>query len=273
MKKLKIDFCLSAKFHGIKNIVKSRVPSVMLLILFLVGTVSVASAQSLRKERRMISSGNALYNEGKYAESAAKYREALKINPQSDVARFNLGMSDIRMSEKNKSNDTVSKKLLNDGVNCLTEVARLGNKKPSLSSLANYNLGNLSFNNNDYAGAIGFYKQALRLNPNFNEARRNLRIAQLKQQNQNKNNDDNKDKDKDKEKDRDKDKQQEQNPQQNQQDKQDPQEQQPKENEMSEQAASRILNAVENNESQLRQRKGNNTGNKASGKNSSMRKW
>ena len=157
---------------------------VMLVVAIACAALSASAGESVRKERRMITLGNDLYRSQKYAEAKLKYRAALEENPASAVARFNIGLCDVRLAGVNKDNDSISKQLMAEGVRALSEVAALGREKPELSSKANYNLGNIRFENSDYAGAISMYKQALRLDPSFEDARRNLPIAQLKQQNQ-----------------------------------------------------------------------------------------
>lgn len=261
------------------------------LVLLILASVAQVSGQSLRQERRLINAGNDLYGEGKYAEAIRKYKSALETNAESDVARFNLGLAQIRQSERSgkQEKDSVSSALYAQGSQLLEQVAQLGVRKADLSSKANYNLGNLQFEKEDYGGAIRYYKQALRLNPSFENARRNLRIAQLRLQNQqdDKNDDkqdqnkdqnqdqqdqnkDNQDKNQDQQ-DRNQD-QQDQNNDRN-KDQQNQQQDQPRENEINPQAAQQILNAVENNEARTRARQGSNNGEKAVGAGGRQRKW
>lgn len=220
---------------------------------------------STRQERKAIMAGNDLYKKSKYAEAANKYREALRENPSSTVGTYNLGLTNLRLAaapgvseEKRKNYETEAKKLL-DGV------ISLGASKSELASRASYNLGNLAFNSEDYQSALQYYKQALRLNPKDDQARRNLRITQLKLKNQNQNKDNknkdqdqnNKDQDKDKKENKDKENKDKEN-----KDKQDKKEDNNKDRQqkpqqekgISEQTADQILKAMETKEAQTRQR-------------------
>lgn len=226
---------------------------------------------STRRERRAIKSGNALYEEGKYGEAIREYNLALKDNPQSETARFNIAMSQFGLAKKNEANDTLSQRLMQNGMQLLQSVTQSQEARPDLKSKAFYNLGNLQFESENYAGAIAYYKSALRLNPNFEEARRNLRIAQLKQKKDNNGggSDNKEDEQEQQEQQQEQDQQQNQD-QQQQEDKQD--QQPPKENELNPQTAEQILNAVENNENQTRSRKGNPLGEESKG-GSARYKW
>ena len=267
---------------GIENIARLSI-RLALAILFVVGGLSTARAQSVRKERRAINAGNELYGEGKYAEAIREYKSALEINGGSNVAKFNLGLTQIRMSDRSgkQEKDSLSSALFSQGTQLLEEVAAIGDKNADLSSKANYNLGNLQFEKEDYGAAIRYYKQALRLNPSFENARRNLRIAQLRQQNQQDDkNDDKQDKNQNQDQNKDQDQNQDQNKDQDQnrdqeqkQDQQNQQQDEPKENEIHPEAARQILNAVENKEAQTRARQGNNKGEKAVGAGGMQRRW
>lgn len=246
--------------------------------------------ESVRKERVLIRKGNSLYNGKKYREAARLYEEALQANPESAVGRFNLGMSQLRQG---LVQDTTrqTQEALEAGVRNLSTVAALGMKNPKVASLASFNLGNLSFGKEDYDGAINYYKQALRINPDDNYARRNLRIAQLRKQNQ-----DNKDKDKNQDKNQDQQQNQDQNKEQNKDQNQDQNkdqnqdknkdrnqnqdrnnQQKNNEKDISQQTADQILRAVENKENQVRNRvmrgQGSGQGKEQAGSRGGRRNW
>lgn len=256
---------------------KMRVIFRYVLILLAFAAAAAASAQSVREERRLITSGNKLYVERKFKDAAAKYQEALKVNGGSAVAKYNLGMAQIRQVTNPKDTAARNANLIQGGMKLLSEVASMAKEKPGLASKANYNLGNLEFNRENYGEAISYYKQALRIDPNDANARKNLRIAQLKQQNQdNQDQNQNQDnKEQNQNQDKDQEKNQEQNKDQN-QDKQDQEKNQDKQQEkdINQQTASQILQAIDNKESQTRARVNRaNKGEKSEAAGRRVRKW
>lgn len=235
----------------------------------------IASAQSspksTRAERRLVMKGNKLYEEKKFREAAARYQEALKENPGSASAAYNLGLSQLRQVANPMDSTKANMALLDNARRNLTAVAAMAKDKPGLASKANYNLGNLEFKCQRYEDAVRYYKQCLRIDPGDIHARKNLRIAQLQLQNKDKNKDKNQDKNKDKKQDQDKDKDKNQNKDQNKdKEKNTP----PRENEISQQSAARILQAVDNKEAQTRARVQKAAkGDRSTQSGSRLRKW
>lgn len=205
---------------------------------------SASAAATVKKERNHIRSGNKLYNAKRYAEAEVEYRKALQANQRSVIAQYNLALSLIRQSGASQqgSKDNPA----SQAAQLLQNVVKMtGGDKP-LQSRAYYNLGNIAYGAQDYKNAAELYKWALRLNPADNEARYNLRMAQLKMKDNNQNKNQNKqNQNKDKDKDKDKNKQQ-----QNQQQKQQPQPQ----SDMSQQNVDQILKTMQDEERATQQK-------------------
>lgn len=235
---------------------------IILCLALVVIAINISAQKTTRKERNHISAGNELYNKGKYFEASKEYQQALAINPSSPEARYNIGLTLIRLSAKEGSNEEETAKVRRQAQETLQAVASLGGEKAGLASKANYNLGNLAFNSQDYKNALELYKQALRLNPDDEAARRNLRITQKKLQQQNKDNKDQQNQNKENQEQKNKD-QQKQN-QQNQPQNQDQEKQkQPQQERINPQTANSVLKAMENKENQTRARIGTGKGDKS----------
>ncbi len=237
--------------------------------------INKASATTNRQERQLVSKGNELYKGGHYLEAGEKYQQALKLEPSSREALYNLGLTYIRRAGTAQS-DSLRQQLIKAGADAMQNVAQSVKEKPDLAANALFNLGNIAFNSEDYAQAVQMYKSSLRVRPEDEKTRRNLRIAQKKlQQNQDdQNQDQNKDQDQQQDKqdqDQNQDQNKDRNKDQNQNQDQQQQQQQP---EINPQAAEQILNAMENKENKTRARvnKANN-GEKATGKNTNNKRW
>lgn len=217
-----------------------------------------------KQERNLIREGNSLYRQKRFSEAEVKYRKALEEVPQSETALFNLAASLIRQSGSADPNSG------NNPLKEASEVLRQLGKEGydiNLSGKSFYNLGNMAFNNNDFAGAVEMYKNSLRRNPDDDKARQNLRIAQKKlqeqQQNQQNQNQQNQDQQQDKQ-DQQQQNQDQQNQDQQNQDKQDQQQQQQQDKkdkqqqqqqqQISDSNADKILKAMENEEAATRKR-------------------
>ena len=244
--------------------------SIILILLLLLPAISIHGADT-KQERNFIVEGNKLYSQKRYAEAETMYKKALTVSPTSEVARFNLASALIRQSgsaDPNSGNTPLS-----DAISLLTELEKTA-QMAAIVEKAAYDLGNISFNSQQYQQAIEHYKNALRKNPDNDKARENLRLAQKKleeqQQNQDKQNQDNKDK-QDQQDQQNKDQQQQQQNQNQNQDKkdeqkpQDQQQQQDKKNNdrqppkqqsggISDDNAEKILKAMENEEAATRKK-------------------
>lgn len=248
---------------------KSNIFKVIILLLAVVFASGNVPAKSTRVERRKISQGNEAFSKSRFVEAASLYEEALADNPQSVEATYNLGLANLRQIKNPKDTIPSAKAIADKARKNMTAVAATAKTKPALAAKANYNLGNLEFNAGEFEKAIGYYKQALRIDPSDNAARRNLRIAQLnlKKQDQNKNQDQHN-------KENQQDKDQERNQENNKSDQNQNKQEKPKDGEMSQQASQQVLNAVENKESQTRARLQQAAkGDKRVGGSSSRKRW
>ena len=230
---------------------------------------------STKSERNAIVEGNQYFHDGKFSDAEAAYKKALTDNPNSQMAAFNLATTFLRQAPELKNDSFPNpqqqggdgkepqlSQQLNSAIEILQNLAQ-NSPNPAIVSLAAYDLGNIAYRQQNYPQAIECYKEALRKQPKFNDARYNLRMAQLKnkdnQKNQNKNQDKNKDQqqDKNKEKDKNKDKDKNQDQQQQNQNKdknQQQQNQQQNKGSMSGQNMDQILRSMQNQENATQQR-------------------
>lgn len=266
----------------------------IILLILAVGSFTCKAEDndnSTKKERNYIREGNKKYEESKFRDAEVAYKKALEINPASEIAKYNLASSLMKQSGSAQADSPNNPIVQADSL--FNDLVQNGqNKKVVENSL--YNLGNIAFDKQDYAKSISMYKGALRIDPDNDDARENLRLAQLKlkeQQNQDKNKDkDKNNQDKQDQKDQNKDKNKDQqNKNQNSQDKKDEnknqnqdQQQQPQPQDKQQQKqqqsqgisdanAEKILKTMENEENATR-RKVNAMKKKEEEKNASRRR-
>ena len=194
--------------------------------------IVISSAAFAQKEvRKQLRDGNKEYKQERYTEAEIAYRKALEANAQSADAAYNLGNALYKQGKFPEA---------------LQQYQAVAASETDAKKLAStfHNIGNIFMNQQDYGKSIAAYKQSLRKNPNDNETRYNLALAQKLLQEQQQDQNQNKDQDK-----QDQEQQKDQQQQQEQNDKQDKtqEEQQPNE-QMQPDNAQQILDALLQNE-------------------------
>ncbi len=209
------------------------------------GYAQTSSEAVSKAERNTIRQGNEYFEKGNYAKALEAYETALRLNTTSQVATYNKALALLNMASEDTKGSENDPRI--QAMQLFEQVGAACAKTDSpLAEKAFYNLGNMAYNDEDYAKSIERYKQALRLNPGNNLTRQNLRLAQLKQQQQQQ--------DKDKDKDKQEQEQQQQQQQQNQQEQQNQEQQQQQQQQPMTQSAEQILQAMQNKENATRRK-------------------
>jgi len=234
------------------------------LYIYLIGLIlpGFLFAQAGRKQ---VLEGNAAYAEEKYDAAANAYQDALIEDPASPVIQFNMGAAQYQTSDYEKAMEAFNKSLDTDD--------------PLLQSRAYYNMGNTFYRTQKLQEAIQSYEQALKLNPEDEDAKYNLEFVRNKlkensqpQQNQPQDQQQQQQQDQQEQQQQDQQQQeqqqQEQNEEQEQQEQQEQQQQQAeeRETEMSEEEAEQLLNALKEDQEDLQKKKAQAVGGGRAGK-------
>ena len=211
----------------------------LMIILTLVAAEEVFS----QPEQKYIRKGNGKYNEQQYNEAEVLYRKALEKNIKSGKAEYNLSNSLYKQEKYDAA---------------ATKYFSLAQEEKDHYELSRYyyNLGNSMFKANKLKESIEAYKNALRNNPEDDDARHNLQLAlRMKSQQEKQDNKEGQDNQQNQENKDQKDKQDNQNNQNNQSDQEQQQnQQQGQKGQISREDAERLLQALENDEKRVLQR-------------------
>ena len=211
----------------------------------------MAMAQSARDFIRM---GNRAYREKQYDKAETMYLKSIAKDPTFE-GYYNLGNAYVMQMKDSTAFDNYMKADsigTNDPLRKAKNYHNMGNIWYAQGMAATHQQGGNAVG--AFQRAIEYYKSSLRCNPEDNETRYNLAMAQhqlKKNQDQQQNgNDKNQDQqDKDKQQQQQKQDQQKQDEQKKEEDKQKQQQQpQPKKDEMSDQAAEQLLNSAQQDE-------------------------
>jgi Ca-activated chloride channel homolog len=198
----------------------------VLLVAAMTGPVSAADVASSNNE------GNRLYEQKRYDEALRKYTDAQAKKPTAPELHYNIGNVLFRKGDIDKAIEEYRRAQVTTSTR--------------LRQAATYNQGNALLQQGKAQDAINSYVQALRLDPNDAEAKRNLELAlkllqQQKQQQQQQQKPDDQQKKND-------DQQQPQPAPQDQKPSEPPKEQQKRPGQMSEEEAKQILEALRESE-------------------------
>jgi tetratricopeptide (TPR) repeat protein len=173
------------------------------LILFVILILS-NSLLFGQQEKPLVRAGNKLYKEKQYDQSLEQYKKAITVSPANPLANYNMGNAQFRTNR------------LDEAVTSYDASISSSKKKP-IREKGFYNKGVVYSKQQKLEESINAWKNALKLDPDDQEARENLQKALLEQkkQEQQKQKEDEKKKDKkDQKKEQDKEKKQQEPKQQ-----------------------------------------------------------
>lgn len=235
---------------------------IALLLLLVCGEVS---AQQM-KERGLVRRGNRQFKREHFEKSADLYQRALQHDSTSFEAKYDLASTLYRTERFDKAEKTL--------LGIVNDTTRTEKERGEVA----YNLGNTQFAQKKYKEALSSYRQAMRCNPDDEDAKFNYALTkrmiqdqEQQQQQQNQNQDQNKDQNQDKQDNQDQQNQQDQQDQQDNQDKQNkqpeqgdekqqPQGQQPQQGKMTPEQQEALLQAIQAEEDKTQDKLKEKTG-------------
>lgn len=141
--------------------------------VLLITMVLISLLAQAQNANSYISKGNQYYKQTQFGLAEAEYRKALQSDPQNTTAQYNL------------ANALQKQKKYDDAIQVLEKLYGSANDK-MLKSAAAYNEGVAYTKQKNLEASIEAYKNALRINPNDQEARENLQkaLSELKKKQQ-----------------------------------------------------------------------------------------
>ena len=211
------------------------------LLSILIASLFCLPLWGQKQVRDLTRSGNKLYRSKEYSKAEIDYRKALEVNKSDRTTIFNLANVLYRTDRGEEAGKLYQSLTPHLSLLSSTEAADL-----------THNAGNTAFRAKQLEQAIEYYKESLRRRPSDEDTRYNLALAQKLLEEQKKNGGGGQDQKQDQDKDQKKDQQQDQ--QKDQKQDQQPQPQQPNQDQMSQETANRILQALQKDEKNTRQK-------------------
>ena len=211
------------------------------LLSILIASLFCLPLWGQKQVRDLTRSGNKLYRSKEYSKAEIDYRKALEVNKSDRTTIFNLANVLYRTDRGEEAGKLYQSLTPHLSLLSSTEAADL-----------THNAGNTAFRAKQLEQAIEYYKESLRRRPSDEDTRYNLALAQKLLEEQKKNGGGGQDQKQDQDKDQKKDQQQDQQKDQKKDQQQQPQ--QPNQDQMSQETANRILQALQKDEKNTRQK-------------------
>ena len=211
------------------------------LLSILFATLFCLPLWGQKQVRDLTRSGNKLYRTKEYSKAEIDYRKALEVNKSDPTTIFNLA-NVLYQTDRGEEAGKLYQSL----------TPHLSLLSPTEAADLTHNAGNTAFRAKQLEQAIEYYKESLRRRPSDEDTRYNLALAQKLLEDQKKNGGGGQDPKQDQDKDQKKDQQQDQQKDQPQDQQQQPQ--QPNQDQMSQETANRILQALQKDEKNTRQK-------------------
>jgi len=228
------------------------------IMLFCLMTAFVAGAYAQRSDRSYVRKGNRMFQDSLFIKAEENYLKAIDMNPELYEGNFNLGNA---YTAQQKPNEAVEqyRKTANALESRKKELMENPASSPKELQSCKENLAKTYHNTGvvyhmceQYDKAVEAYKQALRNNPQDDETRYNMILAQRmldQQQNQQDQQQDQQQQDQQQDQ-----QEQQQDQQDQQQEQQEQQQQEQQEQEMSQENAEQILEAAMQDEKDVQER-------------------
>ncbi|MBP6430436.1 MAG: VWA domain-containing protein [Ferruginibacter sp.] len=156
----------------VKNAKKEKLKTANLsYILFFISYLVFPQTTVAQSQQKLLKQGSIAYKNQDYEKAAATYKKVVEKSPSNTTAQYNLGNA---MYKKSK---------VDEAVQAFDNTIKTATDK-NLKSKAYYNKGVVLQKIQNLPGCIEAYKEALKINPNDDDARQNLQKAlqQLKEQ-------------------------------------------------------------------------------------------
>lgn len=156
---------------------KIKISNLALIIFLIFQLFSLAQISCAQKSSyKLITDGNAQYNQKKYSDAEVEYRKSLMTGKNLKEGNYNLGNSYFKQGK------------YDEAVKQFESVGAMKDLSSEEKAKVYHNLGNSFVKDKKYEESIGAYKNALKANPKDNDTRYNLAYAQsMLQQQQDKN--------------------------------------------------------------------------------------